>query len=152
MKSQTMVELLSVKNVMENDFTPSANDIEDVTDKYSLGNVKEYFKNIFTFKSYDIDKFRNDKSSNLQIDKDSFVTRKSDSFDLDVKNVVFDDDMGRSDSIESFSNLQLKLLHEPVDASEEPRKSLKDLNVDEKSLSLDSDSSSTKNCCDITMT
>ena len=158
-----MAVLLSHKkidNVEDDSNTGSFEDSSD-NDKFSLGNVRSYFKKIMKNNSYSLEKSTKKKSPlpeivmeffTAKIEEDAVVEEKEASLalsDEDNEILLDDQDSNSSVALNSFTNLQLRLLNESLEEAEASfEKLVKNKNLErleEHSLTFSFDDDSLKN-------
>merc|ERR1711887_197319 len=128
-----MAVLLSLKKL---DNEVSDDNTEDIieSDKYSLGSVKTYFKNLMKTNSYAVGRSGKRKSPLPDIVKEFFTVKnldetdtltEGDSFktpDVEKENLLDEhdgDDDYYSRSVNSFTNLRLRLIDDSLEEAEE---------------------------------
>merc|ERR1712083_723553 len=165
-----MAVLLSLKKL---DNEVSDDNTEDVIepDKYSLGSVKTYFRNLMRTNSYVVGKSGRRKSPLPDIVKEFFTMKSAEETDAGAEGETFqtptdeqenlldehdDDDDYYSKSANSFTNLRLRLIDDSLEeaeerldnlvASSEEKSSIGGNSCTSFSFSFDEDSSITESC------
>ena len=154
-----MAILLSVKTI-DNVEADLNNEDNIDNEKYTLGNVKSYFKNLMKTNSYSLEKPAKKKSPLPEIVKEFFTIKNADeenetslSESLEEQEILLDDrDSNSSIAVNSFTNLQLRLLNDSLDEAEASlEKLVKDKNDDQieehDSLTFSFDDESLKDGC-----
>ena len=158
-----MAVLLSLKKI-DNVEADSNNEDNIDSEKYSLGNVKSYFKNLMKTNSYSLEKPAKKKSPLPEIVKEFFTIKNADeaevkenetslSESVEEQEILLDDrDSNSSIVVNSFTNLQLRLLNDSLDEAEASfEKLVKDKNdeqiEDHDSLTFSFDDESLKDGC-----